>query len=150
MAQAQQPQINIVDNDASFLTILQSFGLSQRSRQRFSEDYPTITDLMGSTKKQVEHVIANQNKIYRNHSTAGQRCYINQSQSSRILALRRFTIIAIKEGGAVYTANDVADFSLDWINGILEEYNQDDPAPTTPGPLVVNVPKFKGRSRREV
>lgn len=145
MAQAQA-QINIIDDDASFLDILQAFTLSLRARQRFTEDYPTINDLMGSTKAQVENVIYNQNRIYRNHATAAQRCYINQTQTLRILALRRFAIIAIREGGAFYEPNDAPDFSLAWINTIQEEYNQKDPDPTTPGPLVVNVPKFKGNN----
>lgn len=142
MAQAQA-QINIIDNDASFLDILQSFTLSLRARQRFTEDYPTINDLMGSTKEQVENVIYYQNRIYRNHATAAQRCYINQMQTLCILALRRFAIITIREGGAFYEPNDAPDSSLAWINQIQEEYNQKDPDPTTPGPLVV---KFKGNN----
>ena len=78
MAQVQQ-EVNITEDEGSFNTILQAFQLAQRSRQRFMEDFPYIGDLMEYTKDQVESVIVNQNKTYRNHATVTQRCYINQS-----------------------------------------------------------------------
>ena len=149
MAQAQQ-QVDIVDDDASFLTILQSFRLSQRARNRFTEDFPTIRDLMSVSQEQVQQVINSQNKTFRHHATAGQRAYITQIHTARISTLRRFAIIPIKEGGAFFTTNDVNDFNLQWINSIQEEYSQKDPEPTTPGSLSVTVPKFKGNNWYEV
>ena len=122
MAQVQQA-VHIAEDEGSFNIILQAFQLAERSRQRFMEDFPSIGDLMASTKDQVESVIVNQNKTYRNHATVAQRCYINQSQTTRILTLRRFAIIAIKEGGASYTSDDAAAFDLEWIKYIQDEYN---------------------------
>ena len=136
MAQAQA--VNIINDEASFGTILQSFQLSIRSRQRFMEDFPTIADLMASTREQVESVLTNQNKTYRNHVTVAQRCYINQPQATRILTLRRFAIIAIKEGGAEYADADTPSFNLAWIDSIQDEYNQKDTEATKPGPLSVS------------
>lgn len=57
MAQAQAQAPDIIDDDASFLTILNSFGLSARARMRFTEDFPTICALMSVSKEQVHQVI---------------------------------------------------------------------------------------------
>lgn len=61
-----------------------------------------------------------------------------------------FAIIAIKEGGAQYTPNDVNTFDVAWITSIQDEFNQKDPEPTTPGALPVTVPKFIGTNWYEV
>lgn len=151
MAQAQAAaQVDIIDDDASFLTILQAFGLAGRARQRFTEDFPNISERMSVTEEQAKSVISSQNKTFRFHATAGQRAYISQPHTSRILTLRRFAIIAIKEGGAQYTPNDVNTFDLAWINSIQDEYNQKDPNPTTPRTLSVTIPKFVGTNWYEV
>lgn len=70
--------------------------------------------------------------------------------ATHIFTLRRFAIIAIKEGGGSYSVNDVNDFHQQWINSIQEEYSQKDLEPTTPGSLTVNIPKFKGSNWYEV
>lgn len=151
MAQAQAAvQVDIIDDDASFITILQAFGLTGRARQRFTEDFPNIRELMSVDEEQIKSVITTQNKIYRYHATPGQRAYISQPHTTRILTLRRFAIIAIKEGGAQYTPNDANSFDQAWITSIQDEFNQKDPEPTTPGALSVAVPKFIGTNWYEV
>ena len=88
---------------------------------------------MSATKDQVKQVINAQNKTYRNHATVAQRCYINQPQVTHIEALRRFVIITIKEGGAIFTTNNTNSFDLEWISSITKEYAQKDQDPTAPG-----------------
>lgn len=138
--------VNLMTDQASFITILTAFGLNGRTRTRFTEDFPTAGELMLSTKSQVKDVILNQNKLYRNHEQQNQRCYITAMHMSRILAFRKWAVIAVKEGGANYVVGDVGLFDLAWITGIQEHYLQDDPAATAPGELPVKVPKFNGQN----
>ena len=65
---------DIMDDNNAWDTILMEFELSERARQRFTEDFPTARELMLSTQTQTRDVINNQNKQYRNHSTQNQRC----------------------------------------------------------------------------
>lgn len=65
MAQVQAAaQVDTIDDDASFLTILQSFCLVGRARQRFTEDFPNICELMSVDEDQIKSVSVTQNKIY--------------------------------------------------------------------------------------
>ena len=141
---------DIMDDNNAWDTILTEFGLSERARQRFTEDFPTARELMLSTQTQTRDVINNQNKQYRNHSTQNQRCYISAMQMTRILAFRKWSIIAVKEGDAMYDVADVAIFNYTWITSIQEEFSHANPDPTSPGPLPVKVPKFNGQNWYEV
>ena len=139
-----------MDDNASFRTILESFGLSVRAIDRFTEDYPTARDLMNSTEAQVKEVISSQNKTFRHHATAAQRCYVNATQTTRIYTLRTWSTYAVKEGGAVYDVADVATFNLAWINGLQDDFNQATTDATTPGATNVKVPKFDGQNWYDV
>ena len=152
MAAAAQPGAfnDIMDHDPSFDTILNSFGLTVRARNRFTEDFETARQLMLATEDQITQVISNQNKLYRNHSQANHRCYINATQTTRIQTFRKWSIIAVKEGGAMYDVGDVGEFTSDWVDEILDEFNQTKTNATTPGALSVKVPKFNGNNWYEV
>ena len=152
MAAAAQPAPfnDIMDNEPSFGTILNSFGLTGRASNRFTEDFETARQLMLATEDQVTQVISNQNKLYRNHTQANQRCYINATQTTRIQTFRKWSIIAVKEGGAMYDVGDVGKFTADWVDEILDEFNQTKTTATTPGALSVKVPKFNGNNWYEV
>ena len=45
---------NLIDDEAAFDTILNEFGLQLRAKQRFLEDYPTLKDLMNSSKEDLK------------------------------------------------------------------------------------------------
>ena len=78
--------VNLMDSDLAWETILDNFGLSQRSITRFTEDYTVPSEIMASNPEQIKTVIDSQNKMYRSHITANQRCYINTAQLNRVLA----------------------------------------------------------------
>ena len=137
---------NLMSDEASFITILTAFGMNNRTRNRFTEDFPTAEELMMATKSQVKDVMLNQNKLYRNHEQQNQRCYISAMHMSRIQAFRKWAVVAVKEGGATYAVGDEGLFNLAWITDIQDDYLQDDPSVTTPGPLPVKVPKFNGQN----
>ena len=87
LAQAAGNQfVDMMDSDQEFVTILTSFGITQRSTNRLTEDYVTENDLMASNTEQIKSVVNIQNKIYRSHATAALRCYINKAQLNRVLA----------------------------------------------------------------
>ena len=136
---------DIMDHEDSFATILGAFGISVRGRERFREDFPTASALMSSTATEVKDAITSQNKIFRTHSTANQRCYINATQQNRILAFHRWTVIAVKEGLGRYDVGTVGDFSLDWIKSITEDYLIKDPEVTPQSTaFTIEIPKFDG------
>ena len=85
---------------------------------------------MASNVEQNKSVVTNQNKMYRSHTTAGQRCYINTAQLNQILAFYRWTIFAIKDAQAQYDVASANTFDLDWINSIVDTYNMKDPEVT--------------------
>ena len=142
--------VDVMDDNASFRTILENFGLSVRAINRFTEDYPTARDLMNSTEAKVKDVISNQNKTFRYHAVAAQQCYVNATQTTRIYTFRTWSIYAVKEGGAVYDMADVAIFDLAWIDGIQDDFNQATNEATTPGAIDVKVPKFDGQNWYDV
>ena len=142
---------NLVDDQAAFTTILTSFGLQARARQRFCEDYPTIYSLMNASSEDVKTVIMNQNKVFRFHVTIAQRAYINQEDEKRIKLLRKWAICAIKEGGANYLTVDAPTFNQVWIDGIEEEFTGSFKEATDSGTeLSVKIPKFTGTNWYEV
>ena len=89
MAAAAINNVNMMEDIQSFGTILINFRLTQRVKNRPTEDFPTANDLMASNVEQIKSVVTNQNKMYRSHVTAGQRCYINTARLNRILAFFR-------------------------------------------------------------
>jgi len=115
--------INMMEDIASFGTILVNLGLSQRSKNRLTEYFPTANDLMASNVEQIKYGVINQNKMYRSHATVLQRCYVNTSQMNRILAFYRWTIFAVKDAQAQYDAASLATFDIDWIESIVDTYN---------------------------
>ena len=137
--------VNLMDSALAWEEILDNFGLSQRAIARFTEDFTMPSEIMASNPQQIKSVVNSQNKTYRSHATAGQRCYINTAQLNRVLAFYKWTIVAIKDGRAEYEEADAATFDLDWVNSIVDEYLMKDPS-TTPQstPPSVIVPKFVG------
>ena len=85
---------------------------------------------MDSDEKQIKQVIKNINITYRDHTTANKRCYINATMTKRILTFYHWTIFAIKEGGAKYDVNTVAEFNRDWISSIMDAYTTEQPDAT--------------------
>ncbi len=143
--------VNLMDNIQSFGTILLNFSLSARAKDRLTEDYPTANDLMASNVAQIKSVVTNQNKMYRSHATANQRCYINTSQLNRILAFYRWTTFAIKDAHAEYDVASVAAFDLNWINSIVDKYNIKDPEVTPQSTTFsVTIPVFNGTNWHDV
>ena len=71
------PSVNMMEDNPAWIVILANFGLAVRSIDRLTEDHSTANDLMASNVEQIKSVVYHQNKIYRSHSTANQRCYIN-------------------------------------------------------------------------
>lgn len=136
---------NIVDDAPSFGTILSNFGLSDRAKARLVEDYPDIQSLMDSSSTDLKNVIYNQNKTFRTHSTAAQRCYITATQQSRIMAFHKWATYAIRDAGSTYTVADLPMFTRNWVDAFKEEYNAAEPE-TTPEStaFAVSVPKFSG------
>ena len=149
---AQAPAFNnIMDHGPSFGNILINFGLSQKAKSRLTEDFPTATDLMASNLEQIKSVVNNQNKMYRSHATAVQRCYINTAQLNRILAFYRWTNFAIKDAHAQYDVADAGDFDLNWINSVVDSYNMKDPEATAQSTAFsVAIPKFNGINWHDV
>lgn len=142
---------NIADAENAFNTILMGFGLTNRAATRLREDYPTIRDLAKSEEKSVKDMIYNQNKSFPMHEAANQRCYINDLQCQHILIFRRWAVYAIIEGGAEYSENNLADFTLAWLDSIQDDYSGKINEPTAPGSaLAVEVPKVKGDNWYEV
>lgn len=152
MAAVLPPNFNdIMDDDASFSTILTEFGLDQNSNDKFTDDFPTLDDLRTSSIETIRGVISNQNKLYRDHADAAQRCYITAIQQNYILALHRWSIFAITDAGAKYDVASVGEFTLDWIRAIVDEYNIEDPEPTPQSTsFSVAVPKFSATNWFEV
>ena len=64
---------DLMDDDASFSTILDRFALSARARDRFIEDFPNARSLLFASEREVKDIITNQNKTFRTHSTNAQR-----------------------------------------------------------------------------
>ena len=155
MAAAQQNAfIDIMDDEGSFRAILgqqqpgvNGFGLSARGVTVFTADYNTARDLMDSDEKQIRQVIKNINSTYRDHSTANRRCYINATETKRILAFYHWTTFAVKEGGATYDTNTVTEFNREWVSTIMEAYTMEKPEVTSQSTaLSVPVDKYNGRN----
>ena len=128
MARAAGNQFaNMMDRDQSFVTILASFGITQRATNRLTEYYVTSNDLMASNVEQIKSVVNHKNNMYRSHATALHRCYINTAQLNRIFAFYNWTVYAIKDAHAEYDENNSAAFDLTWINSIIDSYNMKDP-----------------------
>ena len=68
--------------------------------------------------------------MYRSHTIAAQRCYINTAQLNQILTFYPWTIFAIKDAQAQYDAASANTFDLDCINTIVDTYNMKDPEVT--------------------
>lgn len=142
---------NIMDDVNSWDTILLGFGLSQRSTDRFMEDYNTPRDLMVSSVKQIKEVISQQNKIYREHSTANRRCYINAAQMNRIVAFHYWTTYAVKEAHALYDTTETPKFDRAWIDSISDNYSMKGLEPTSQSTTFsVVIPPFEGTNWYEV
>lgn len=142
---------DIMDNDPSFITILQNFGLTVRATSRFREDFPTARDLIPSTRKHVHEVIENQNKLLRFHTSAAQRCYINAVQMNRILTFQQWTKYAIRDAEALYDVANIAEFNENWIDSLAVVYLTEDPDPTDASTtFAVSIPKFIGTNWHEV
>ena len=137
---------DIMDEGPSFLTILERFGLAARSRERLIEDFPNARALLSVSLKDLKEIIYNQNKIYRNHSTPNQRCYINTTQQSYIMAFHRRAIFAIEDAHAKYDVGTLNEFTRDWVDLISENYNAEDPVVTPQSTaFTIEVPKFDGK-----
>ena len=151
MAAAANANIDMMEDDQSFENILDNFGLSQRARNRLLEDFPTANDLMASNTDQIKAVVANQNKLYRSHSTVNQRCYVNTTQLNRVLAFYRWTVFAIKDAKAEYDVASAVAFDLNWINSVVDTYNMDDPEVTAQSTAFsVTIPAFQGNNWHDV
>ena len=87
--------------------------------------------------------VSTQNKIYRNHQTANQRCHINTAEINRILAFYRWTVFAIRDAKAEYNEASTAVFDMAWINSVVDEYLIPDPTTTSQSTtFAVVVPRF--------
>ena len=139
-----------MEDDESFEIILNGFGLSDRARNRFIEDFRNATDLMNSAESQLKEVISNQNKVYRHHGVAAQRCYLNAMQAIWILTFRKWAIYAVKEGNTSYDAAEVDSFDLDWINCVMDDYNQAVVSTTKPSDVNLKITKFDGQNWHDV
>lgn len=142
--------VDLLDDQNAFDTILNAFGLSVRARSKLQEDYQSARNLMNSSEKAVSRVISSQNKEYRQAPPA-QRCYINATQTQSILTFRRWAIIAIKEGGSTFHANEAATFNQAWIEGNEDMFSGEGTEPSPAGTtLPVKVPSFTGTNWYEV
>ena len=142
---------DIMDHEDSFVTILVAFGLTNTAAQRFADDFATARSIISVSSQDVKDVIHSLNKTYRHHRTNNLRCYIKASQQNHILAFRKWAIFAIRDAQAEYDVNTVGEFDLAWITSICEEYNMDDPEPTSQSTsLSVSVDKFDGSNWYEV
>lgn len=152
MANVLNPNFHdIMDDDASFSTILTEFGLDQNSNDKFTDDFPSLDDLRTSSIETIRGVISNQNKLYRDNADAAQRCYITAVQQNYILALHRWSIFAITDAGAKYDVASVGEFTIDWVRAIVDEYNLEDPEPTSQNTsFSVTVLKFSATNWFEV
>ena len=138
--------IDLMDNENTFNTILNVFGLSARARAKLQKDYPSARNLMNSPEETISRVISTQNKEYRQVSAA-QRFYINATQIQRILTFRKWTIVVVKEGGLNYIIDQVATFNLEWIEGIQDMFPGKEPEPSlAKTAMSINVPNFIGTS----
>ena len=114
-------------------------------------DLPKIMSLRMILWHQITSVINNQNKLYRSHSTALLRCYINTAQLNRILAFYRWTIFTVKDAHAEYDVASVATFNLAWINSVIDEYLMKDPNATPQNTVLsVEIPRFSGANWHQV
>ena len=50
---------NMMEHNPYFGTILVNFGLSQRAKNRLTEDFPTANDLMASNLEQIKSLVTN-------------------------------------------------------------------------------------------
>jgi hypothetical protein len=151
MAALAVNNVIMMEDTQSFGILLLNFGVSLRAKGRLTEDFPTENDLMTPNEEQIKSVVTNQNKMYRSHTTANQRCYINTSQLNRVLAFYRWTIFAIKDAHAEYDAASVVAFDLDWINSIVDTYNMKDPEVTPQSTAFsVTIPAFHRTNRHDV
>ena len=146
MAAPAEPAFNdLMDDDASFSTILDGFALLSRARDRFIEDFPNARSLLFASEREVKDIITNQKKTFRTHSTNAQRCYITATQQSRITAFHCWTIFAMKDANAKYDVAALDEFTREWVDSLREQYNSSDPEATPQSTaLSVKVPKFNG------
>ena len=144
----------MMEDIQSFGQILTNFGLTARAKNCLTEDFPTANDLMASNVEQITSVVASQNKMYRSHTIAAQRCYINTAHQflNRILAFCRWTIFAIKDAQAQYDAPSANAFDhLYWINSIVDTYKMKDPEVTSQSTAFsVIIPTFHGTNWHDV
>lgn len=146
MAQAN-PFVDIMDDNAAFEVILTNIGLSAEAAGHFIDDYPTFNDLRISDIETIKGVILAQNKIFRHHADANERCYITANQQNYILALHRWSIFAITDAGGRYDVGTVNEFDEDWVRSIVDEYNVADPSPTAQSTVFsVEVPKLTAQN----
>ena len=111
MAQAAGNQFSdMMESDHSFETILTSFGITQRTTNRLTEDYVTANDLMVSKVEQIKSVVNLQNKMNSSHATALHCCYINAVQLNRILAFYNQIVYEIMDAHDEYNENNYAAF----------------------------------------
>ena len=94
--------VNLMDSAPAWDIILNNFELSSRAIKRFTEDYNVPSELMASNIDQIKAVVSNQNKVYRSHAAANQRCYTNMAQLNHVLAFYFWTVFAVKDGHAEY------------------------------------------------
>ena len=136
------PVTDLMDSGPAWLT---------RSREKLVEDYPIACDRMSSNPAQIKLVISTQNKMYRNHATANQHCYIDTVQLNRVLAFYRWTIFPVKDDGAEYTDASAPVFNLQWINSIIDEYLIPDSKLTEKETgFAVGVPRFEATNWHDV
>ena len=132
--------VDLMENDESFATILEQFGLAVRAKERFLQEFPNARSPL---KRRVK--VNNQNKTFRTHPTPNQRCYVTATQQNRSMAFHRWALFAIKDGHARYGVDTLAEFTREWIDSIREEYSNKDPEITSQSTAFsVDVPKFTG------
>ena len=142
---------DLMADEAAWRTLLRNFDLQALAINRFAEDYNVANDLMASNVNQIKSVASTQNKMYRNHTDANLRCYINTAQLNRVLAFHKWTTYAIKDAGEEYDDASATAFDLDWVNSIVDEYLREDPVLTPQSTAFsVLVPQFIGTNWHDV
>ena len=145
------PFVDLMDEPPAFVTILASFDIDDQAVEHFVEDFPTLRDLMSSDRDTIIGVIFSQNKLFRNHAAARERCYITAIEQKNILALHYWTVYAVDDAHALYDATEAADFNQDWIRSIADEYLMKLPEETSQSTAFsVEVPKFLATNWFEV